>query len=170
MLLSLPFMIINALIPMGIIYYFSDYLLQLISFFSGDSIIVTIDLGVIFAMVLVLIVHEFFHLIFIPNFMKSKDIIIGLTFFGAFVHTEQIITKVRFMFISVAPFLFLSILFPLILSISGLLKGKILVFILFNALGASVDILGFFLVFVQVPKDAIIRNNGTRTYWKMGVE
>jgi len=50
----------------------------------------------------------------------------------------------------------------------GLLTGNMVVFIIFNALGASHDIFGFFLVFFQVPKNAVIRNNGTRTYWKMG--
>lgn len=166
-LLSLPFMVINALLSIGIIYLFSSFSKQKFSFITGDSITITIDIGVIIAILLVFIIHEFFHLIFIPNFLKSNDTVIGLTLFGAFVHTEQKITKVRFMFISVAPFLFLSILFPLILSISGILTGKLLVFILLNSLGASLDILGLILVFIQVPKNALIRNNGTRTYWKM---
>ncbi|MBO0959792.1 DUF3267 domain-containing protein [Neobacillus sp. MM2021_6] len=166
-LLSVPFMVINALLSIGIIYCYSSFSMQRFSFIKGNSIILTIDLGVVLAILLMVIIHELFHLIFIPNFLKSKDTIIGLTCFGAFVHTEQIITKARFLFISVAPFLFLSILFPLILAIFGLITGNILVFILFNALGASVDILGFFLVFIQVPKNAIIRSNGIRTYWKM---
>lgn len=167
MLLSMPFMVINALLSFGIIYCFSSFSIKQFTFFTGDSIIITIDIGLIIVLLSVLIVHEFFHLIFIPNFLKSKDIIIGLTFFGAFVHTEQTLTKARFILISVAPYLILSILFPLILSILGVLTGKMLFFILLNSLGASLDILGLFLVLFQVPKKALVRNNGTRTYWKL---
>ncbi|WP_223820908.1 DUF3267 domain-containing protein [Bacillus sp. S3] len=167
MLLSMPFMVINALISMGIIYFFSTFSLKKFSFISGDSFVITIDLGVFVAMVLVIVIHEFFHLIFIPNFLKSGDTVIGLTFYGAFVHTEQTVTKDRFLLITIAPFLFLSVFFPLFLSILGILTGKMLVFIILNSLGASLDILGFFLVLVQIPRNAVVRNNGTRTYWKM---
>lgn len=161
-------MVINAMISIGIIFYFSSFSLKQFSFIKGNSIILTIDLGVIITILLVLIIHELFHLIFIPNFLKSEDTVIGISFLAAFVHSEQIITKARFILILVAPFLILSILLPLILSIMGLLTGNMVVFIIFNALGASHDIFGFFLVFFQVPKNAVIRNNGTRTYWKMG--
>ncbi|WHY78611.1 DUF3267 domain-containing protein [Neobacillus sp. WH10] len=167
MLLSMPFMVINALLSIGIIYFFSTFSIKQFTFFTGDSISITIDLSLIIVLLLVLIVHEFFHLIFIPNFLKSKDIIIGITFLGAFVHTEQTLTKARFILISVAPFLILSILFPLILCILGVLTGKMLFFILINSLGASLDILGLFLVLFQVPKKAVIKSNGTSTYWKL---
>jgi len=167
MLLSMPFMVINALLSFGIIYFFSSFSIKQFTFFTGDSIIITIDIGLIIVLLSVLIVHEFFHLIFIPNFLKSKDIIIGLTFLAAFVHTEQTLTKARYILILVAPFLILSILFPLILCISGLLTGKVLFFIILNSLGSSLDIMGLFLVLFQVPNKALLRNNGTRTYWKL---
>jgi hypothetical protein len=123
--------------------------------------------GLLISMLLVIIIHEFFHLIFIPNFLRSKDLIIGLTFLGAYVHTEIALTKARFMLISIAPYVILSILLPLILSISGLLSSEIIVFIILNSLGSSLDILGLVLVFLQVPKNAVIRNNGIMTYWKL---
>ncbi|MFF2449549.1 DUF3267 domain-containing protein [Neobacillus sp. NPDC058068] len=169
-ILSVPFMYLNMLISIGIIYFFSDFSINN-TFFTGDAITLTIHLDVIIGLIigvfLMLIIHEFFHLIFIPNFIKSKDTYMGLTFFGGYVHTEQSLTKARFLLISIAPFAILSILAPLILGVFGQLTGSMIFFIILNSMGASVDILGFMLVLVQVPKDAVIRNNGTRTYWKV---
>ncbi|ETI70882.1 DUF3267 domain-containing protein [Neobacillus vireti] len=127
----------------------------------------TIDLRLIIGIFLMLIIHEFIHLFFIPNFIKSKDTYMGLTFFGGYVHTEQSLTKARFLLISIAPFVILSILLPLILGIFGQLTGSLMFFIILNSMGACVDILGFMLVLVQVPKEGVIRINGTRTYWKV---
>lgn len=163
---SMPFMVINILISVGIIYIFPSFSF-INQFFTVDSFAITIDLGIIIGIFLVLIIHEIFHLIFIPNFIKSKDTYMGLTFFGGYVHTEQSLTKARFLLISLAPFVILSILLPLILGVFGKLTGSIVFFIILNSMGACVDILGFFLVLVQVPKEAVIRNNGTRTYWKI---
>lgn len=165
-LLSAPFMVINAFISIGIIYIFSA-LSFYGSFFTEDSITITIHFGVIIGMILMIIIHEFFHLIFIPHFIKSDETYIGLKLFVGYVYTEQILTKERYILISLAPYVILSVLFPLFLCIFGLLTATLSVLIILNSMGSSLDILGVILLLFQVPKNAVMKTNGTRTYWKM---
>jgi hypothetical protein len=166
-LFSVPFMYINTIITIGIIYLFSSFSVNELSFITDNSFAITINFGLIPLMVLFVVIHELLHLIFIPNFIKSTDTYIGLTLFGGYVHTEQILTKARFLLISIAPFFILSIFLPFGIGNLGLLTGTMIFLIILNSFGSCVDTLGFILVLVQVPKKAIIRNNGTRTYWKL---
>jgi hypothetical protein len=167
-LLSVPFMFINAIITIGIIYFFQSFSIKEFFINTGNSFTITINFALILVMVLFVVIHELLHLIFIPNFIKSKDTYMGLTLFGGYVHTEQALTKARFILISIAPFFILSIFLPSVLGNLGLLTGTIIFLIILNSIGSCVDILGFLLVLVQVPKKAVIRNNGTSTYWKLG--
>lgn len=163
-LYSIPLMVINCLITLGMIALYSSH--PIIRNVPRDSFTITIDLSVIIGVILVIIIHEFIHFIFIPNALKSEDILIGLTFFGAFVHTEQALSKKRYIWISMAPFCILSLLLPLVLNIFGVLTGTVLFCVLLNSLGASLDIMGVFLVLIQAPKNSMIKLNGPRTYWQ----
>ncbi|MCL6570447.1 MAG: DUF3267 domain-containing protein [Bacillus sp. (in: Bacteria)] len=166
-LLSVPFMFINVMITIGIIYFFQSFSIKEFFVNTGNSITFTINIGLILVIVLFVVIHELLHLIFIPNFIKSKDTYMGLTLFGGYVHTEQILTKARFILISIAPFFILSIFFPFMLGSLGLFTGTLIFLIILNSLGSCIDILAFMLVLVQVPKKAVIINNGTSTYWKL---
>ncbi|MCL1701565.1 DUF3267 domain-containing protein [Lysinibacillus sp. Bpr_S20] len=164
-LLSIPLMIVASMISIGIINIFSSISLRDFGFTSG-GISITINVSVILGIVLLLIIHEILHLIFIPNFMKSEKTAVGLTLFGGFVITEEEISKSRYLFITVAPFIILSIIFPLVFSAFGLLTTTLKFLIILNSLGSSVDLLNLLLIMKQVPKNATLTCNGPNTYWK----
>jgi hypothetical protein len=164
-LLSIPLMIVASMISIGVINIFSSISWRDFGFTSG-GISININLSVILGIVFLLIIHELLHLMFIPNFMKSEKTSIGLTLFGAFVMTEEKISKPRYMFITIAPFMIISVIFPLILSISGLLTTTIKFLIILNSMGSSVDLLNVLLIMKQVPKNATLTSNGANTYWK----
>ncbi|MGE7930435.1 DUF3267 domain-containing protein [Lysinibacillus xylanilyticus] len=164
-LLSIPLMIVASMISIGVINIFSSISWRDFGITSG-GISININLSVILWIIFLLIIHELLHLMFIPNFMKSEKTSIGLTLFGAFVMTEEKISKPRYMFITIAPFIIISVIFPLILSICGLLTTTIKFLIILNSMGSSVDLLNVLLIMKQVPKNAILTSNGTNTYWK----
>ncbi|MEB2281924.1 DUF3267 domain-containing protein [Lysinibacillus xylanilyticus] len=164
-LLSIPLMIVASMISIGVINIFSSISLRDFGFTSA-GLSITINLSVILGIVFLLIIHELLHLIFIPNFMKSEKTAVGLTLFGGFVITEEEISKSRYIFITIAPFMILSIIFPLIFSAFGLLTTTLKFLIILNSLGSSVDLLNLLLIMKQVPKNATLKSNGSNTYWK----
>ncbi|NRR04064.1 DUF3267 domain-containing protein [Brevibacillus sp. RS1.1] len=166
-LLSIPFMLINALIVFGIIHIFSPITLQELGLTSDSlSISISIDFGVIFSLLALVIIHECLHLIFIPNFLRSEKTWMGLTLFGGFVATEEKIPKARYILITVAPFILISVMLPFLLGFLGLFTTVLKFMILINAIASSVDMLNLFLVMKQVPKQASLISNGQKTYWK----
>ena len=110
--------------------------------------------------------HELIHLILIPNVVKSEKTYIGFTLFGGFVITEEEISKSRYILITIAPFVIISIILPLVLGSLGLLTVTLKFLIILNAMASSVDLLNFLLIIKQVPENAILKNNGPNTYWK----
>ncbi|MFC4800190.1 DUF3267 domain-containing protein [Neobacillus sp. GCM10023253] len=162
--LSLPLMMINGLISSGIINLFSPLSLRDFGLHS-DSISLTIDFGVIFLIIFLVILHELLHLIFIPNFIRSENTFIGLTWFGGFAVTEEVISKSRFILITIAPFLIISVVLPVILGFFGLLTSTLKFLIIVNSLASSVDMLNLLLIMNQVPNSSILKNNGHKTYW-----
>jgi hypothetical protein len=165
-LLSIPLMIINALISIGVITIFSTISLQEFGL-TANSISISINFGSIFLLVLVVIIHELLHLIFIPNFIKSKNTIFGLTWFGGFAATEDKIIKSRYILITIAPFIIISVILPFILSALGLLTSTFKFLVLINAMASSVDILNLLFIVKQVPKNGVLKSNGPKTYWNV---
>ncbi|MED3912765.1 DUF3267 domain-containing protein [Peribacillus simplex] len=157
-LLSIPLIIVAAIISIGIINIFSNISLSDFGL-TSSSISITINLGIIFLLVFLLILHELLHLIFIPNFIKSEKTYVGLTLFGGFVITEEEILKSRYIFITIAPFMIISIIFPLILGVFGLLTPPLKFLIILNSMASSVDILNLLLIIKQVPNNAILKSN-----------
>ncbi|MGP4108476.1 DUF3267 domain-containing protein [Virgibacillus sp. L01] len=164
-LLSIPFMLLNAIISISILNVFSSISLSEFGL-SSDSISITINVGVIIWIISLIILHELLHLIFIPNFIKSQKTFIGFTLFGGYVLTEEEILKSRYIVVTIAPFVLISIILPIVLSLIGILTPTIKILILLNAMASSVDILSVVLVVTQVPRKTILTNNGTKTYWK----
>ncbi|MBP1949632.1 DUF3267 domain-containing protein [Virgibacillus litoralis] len=163
--LSIPFMLLNAIISIGIINVFSTISLSEFGL-SSDSVSITINVGVIIWIFSLIILHELLHLLFIPNFIKSQKTFIGLTLFGGYVLTEEEISKSRYIVVTIAPFVIISIILPIVLSLIGILTPTIKILILLNAMASSVDILNVVLLVTQVPGKTILTNNGTKTYWK----
>lgn len=165
MILSIPFMAINLFIAVAGINIFSSLSLEEFGF-TADSFSITINLSVIIAIILFVIFHELLHVIFVPNFTKSGKTYIGLSLFGGFALTEEELSKRRFILITIAPFLIISIMLPLLLGYLGSLTSGIKVFVMLNAMASSVDMLNMVLVLKQVPPNATLTNNGPKTYWR----
>ena len=166
LLLSVPFMILNAFISIKIIRLFTSISLSEFGI-TSDGLSITINLSLIFGFVFLLFFHEFIHLMFIPNFMKSKKTYVGLSIFGGFVITEEEILKPRYILITIAPFVIISILLPIFLGVFGGLTTVIKFLIIINAMASSVDMLTLILVLSQLPKQATLVSNGPKTYWNI---
>ncbi|WP_077325594.1 DUF3267 domain-containing protein [Virgibacillus siamensis] len=166
-LLSIPFMILNGIAALWMINLFSGITLNEFGMTTQqDSLTITVNLGIILLIFLLVFIHELLHLIFIPNFLRSENTTIGLTLFGGYVATEEVITKSRYIIITVAPFIIISMLLPMVLGIIGALTPSMKLLIFVNAMASSVDILNLMFILINIPRKAIITNNGTKTYWK----
>ena len=110
--------------------------------------------------------HELIHAAFIPNAFHSSKTLWGIIGLGVFIYTTEAISKRRFIMISIMPYIVLSLLFPLVMSILGGLNGYTILLCLINAMGSSVDFLNGYLILVQVPDDALILSNGRETYYR----
>lgn len=169
-LLSMPFAFINVLITIFII---TPFYSPWISIAAKHSFSININifymLLFISSILILIVIHELCHLIFIPNFIKSQKTFWGITLNGGFVATTEKISKNRFIIISVAPFVSLSIITPIILGTFNILNGFIALIILINSMASSIDILNLFIILFQVPKNSCIINNGFETYFKAEV-
>ena len=165
-LLSIPLMFLNAFIAFWIIKIFDGITFEEFGV-GASSVEISFNLVYILGFILILAIsHELMHLIFVPNFIKSKKTYIGLTYFGAYVHSEEIITKIRFIIITIAPFFIISIILPIMLSFFGLLTPFIKLIVLVNAASSSVDILTLITILIYVPSGASLVSNGSKGYWK----
>ena len=168
-LFSLPFMLVNALITGGLIYLLYPPMRE---FFRGDadiSFTLTINVFSLFyiiGFIVFITLHELIHAAFIPNAFHSSKTLWGIIGLGVFIYTTEAISKRRFIMISIMPYIVLSLLFPLVMSILGGLNGYTILLCLINAMGSSVDFLNGYLILVQVPDDALILSNGRETYYR----
>lgn len=169
-LLSIPFMILNGVISW---FLFLRNHMPLIIVTSGSTLSVNLDFNIIEALLIVLFIvlfHEFCHLVFIPDFIKSEKTYWGIWYMGGFVFTEEELSKSRFIMISLAPFIVISVIIPVILELLGLLNSLISFAAFINALGASVDLLILTIVVFQVPSNVRIKSNGSETFYKPQTE
>ena len=172
-LLSLPFMLINALISLAIIYFLDPSFKRSVNNLlnnpeidikiSGSfvSLILYISIFIVF-----IIIHELLHALFIPNIFKSDRTSWGTNGISAFVYTREIIKKGRYLLITIMPFILLSMVLPLILKFLGFLTPFGIFLILINSLASSVDCLNTFIILFQVPKNSYLQSNGFETYFK----
>lgn len=169
LLFSLPFMFINAFIFLIFSYLLNPQLYKSILALSEFNLSISLNLKVLMYLIGVLVIfalHELLHAIIIPNFIRSDKTLWGINGVGLFIYSAERISKIRFVLISIMPFVVLSIIFPIILAILGLFNVYAIILGLLNAMGSSVDFLNLFLVLIQVPKDSLILANGGETYYQ----
>ncbi|MDO4720377.1 MAG: DUF3267 domain-containing protein [Peptostreptococcaceae bacterium] len=111
-------------------------------------------------------VHEFLHLLMIPNVFQSEKTFWGLNGFFGFVYSEEILTKSRFMLVSIMPLILLSFILPLLLRLSGIYRGYFMLLFMINAAGSCVDVFNMLLVAFQVPQGGHVVGNGPTTYYR----
>jgi hypothetical protein len=158
-------MILSVLFSFIILDIFSPFSLEEFGI-TSSQISVTIDLLDLICIIVIIFIHELIHLAFVPDFLTSDKALLGITYFGGFAYSEEVLSKSRFILILLAPFVAISIVLPGILGALNLLSPLVKFLILSNAVGSSVDMLTLILILIQVPAGSYLTCNGTRTYWK----
>ncbi|CAM3713288.1 DUF3267 domain-containing protein [Marinicrinis lubricantis] len=130
----------------------------------GDSLLVLLALFII-----IVPLHEFIHAFFLPDSLRSDKVFFGLYPKGMafYVHYEGGLSKTRFLVVMIAPFVILSIVPMIILIVFDLHISYIARMSVLNGLLACVDLLGFSTIVRKIPRNATIRNKGSKTYWKV---
>lgn len=165
-LASLPFMALNAAITLLIAGMFVPLSFGYFGF-GNTSFSFQLDLPVLVSGLLgILVAHELIHVLCIPDFLRSDTTCVGITYGGGFVYTEEQLTRTRYLIVSFAPFIAISLILPVILGVVNLLSPVIIGLLLVNALGSSVDMLIALQVLIHVPSRASLVANGMDTYWK----
>ncbi|KKH48961.1 hypothetical protein EO93_02495 [Methanosarcina sp. 1.H.A.2.2] len=165
-LAAVPLMILNTLLSIAVLNMFSPFSLADLGINSLQTITLTINFQDVACLIGLVFIHELIHLVFIPDFLISDKTFLGITYFGGFIYSEEAVSKSRYILITLAPFVLLSIILPGILGALGLLNPLVKVLILLNAMSSGVDMLTLVLVLIQVPADVYFTSNGIRTYWK----
>lgn len=166
-LAAVPIMIICGFISNFIVTRFYNPIGKIIEERSFSFTISIFDIiYFILAMLVLVIIHELLHIMFMPNFTRSDKTCFGITLFGGFAYTSEKISRSRFIVISIMPVVIISIAFPVILGVFNGFNGLIAFFIILNAASSAVDILNLILILFQVPKNGYVINNGAETYFK----
>lgn len=165
MILSIPLMLFLGIITMIIIKTFSTFTMKDLGF-TNEGFMLTINIPIILSFFVLIYIHEILHVLLVPNFIKSSRTFLGITWFGGFAYTEEEISRNRFLVISMLPFFIISIIFPFLLNLFGILTTSIKIISILNALSSCVDLLNFIIVIFQVPKGSKMVMNGQATYYK----
>ena len=120
------------------------------------------------ACALIIPIHELIHAAVHPRAGGSDDSILGfwpsrLLFYA---HYLGELSRSRFISILLMPLLIISFVPLVVCAIAGGSSGVLAFSSALNALLACGDLLGAGLVIFQVPRDAIVRNQGYRTFWR----
>lgn len=173
-LISIPILLILFVVEILYLNLLESALTKsLITFFTNNntfSISFTINIASLSILIfcwMFMVLHELLHMAFIPNVLTSDKTKWGINMLFAFVVSEEQFSKNRFFLISIFPLIVLSILFPLLLDLFGLLNQYTMTLALINAAGSCVDVLGICIVGMRVPKNGIIVSNVTETYYKI---
>ncbi len=118
--------------------------------------------------ILIVPVHEILHALGFPSLLKSDEVFMGFNpkGFVFFAHYIGHMSRNRFLFVLVFPFIILSILPVVIMSMLSISNSWIFMIVIVNTLASSGDLLGFLIILFQVPRVAIVKNKGLKTYWK----
>lgn len=158
-------MLLNLLLTIAVFFLFQPLTWTELGI-GQEGFQISIDLQAVAAFILLLVVHELLHLIMIPGFASSERTYAGITYMGGFVYSEEEIPKMRYLLVTILPFIVISLILPALLGIQGLLSPSLKILIMLNSMASSVDVLTFILVATQVPDGSCLTSNGARTYWK----
>lgn len=168
-LYSVPFMILTFAIEIFLIYFLYAPFREMIDGKREFGFEIAINISTlldVFLIIAFLLIHEFIHACFVPNGLNSDKTFWGFNGMFGFVYSEEKIKKYRFLLIAIMPYMVLSVIFPIVLSVFGFLNGFICFLCLINAGGSCVDLLNIILIGMQVPKDSYIVSSGLETYFK----
>lgn len=141
---------------------------------SAYAVVLT-PFALIASLVVLILVHEMIHALFHPQNGRTDDSVVGfwprrLLFYA---HFCAALPRDRFMAILIAPFMILSLLPLVVFACFAPVLGTPAAsaaawFSTWNALSSCGDLFGISILLWQVPRGAITRNQGWRTFWKPG--
>ncbi|WP_035612345.1 DUF3267 domain-containing protein [Haloferula sp. BvORR071] len=120
---------------------------------------------------ILIVVHELLHAAVHPGWGSAPESVIGVwpSRMIFYAHYAGALARNRFLTVFAMPFLVITVL-PLALAASGILPSGMRPaaawFSAWNAFFACGDCVGFALILLQVPREALVRNKGWRSYWK----
>lgn len=123
---------------------------------------------VILSIFMIMPIHECLHALSFKGGIISKEVVFGFypKAMAFYAHYSGIIPWYRYIFISLFPFLMLTLI-PLLCVALLNLDHKYIVEIMFaNGLVSAGDVLTAFIVIKQFPKRSMLTNSGMKTYWK----
>lgn len=114
---------------------------------------------------LIIVIHELIHAFSFPLGTGRTFIVIKSIWVQGY--HDGVVSKVRYLFVIVSPFLFLTI-FPL--SLSTLFKSifqELAYISLMNSFLCGGDLLSLYLTYTKIPPNAKIRTKGMVTYYSI---
>ena len=113
--------------------------------------------------------HELLHALFHPDQGGSRATTIGLwpSRLMFFAHYDGPLSKAHILCVLIAPFIVLSVIPIIGLTVLGVSSSTFGFLALVNAAGSAMDLLGFVILAVGVPSGAEVRNLGCDTYWRL---
>jgi hypothetical protein len=124
--------------------------------------------GFLLLLVFTILLHELAHAVILPGFPQSSLCIVGVwpSRLAPYVHYEGSLSRTRSILSAAAPFLLLSVL-PVAAGVTFGAQSRVIAAIAtINAAGACADFVIIALLFYQVPRHAMVRNHGWKTYWR----
>jgi hypothetical protein len=113
-------------------------------------------------------IHELLHAVSAPGFGLSSRTVIGCwPSRGMFyAHYDGDMTAKRFLLVLIMPLAIISVLPLLLAAVLGWGHRTAAFLGVLNALFSCVDVLGVFLLLLQVPLHARVRNSGWKTWYR----
>jgi len=114
-------------------------------------------------------IHELIHASLFPGGPLTEKVTLGFypRAVGCYAHFDGLLSRSRYVLICAGPLLVLTLLPLSVLTVFTPGWPYLLEFILANGLLSSVDILTIMFILKQVPRDSVLVNSGTETYWKV---
>jgi hypothetical protein len=134
----------------------------------GEKVVELSPLPIWFALFGVIPVHELLHASAQPGYGLRPTSILGLwpsklTFYA---HYLDPMPRDRLLLIFVVPFVVLSVVPLLVCGVVPVVPGWVVVMSVWNAFLSCGDMLGMLLIASQVPRSAMVCNQGWFTWWK----
>ena len=120
------------------------------------------------AFLIIIPIHEFVHAFLTPRMGLTRETVIGFwparILFYAFYLGE--LSRERFLIVLLGPALVITVL-PLAVIAALQINAPILASAaVANGLGAAGDLVGLFVLGWQIPRGAVVKNKGWRSYWR----
>jgi len=152
---SVPLMAVGALVPYAILNSFGSYAVNV----TNTHLVLAVVLG--------LILHEFFHVLLMPQGLKARNLTFGIYSGGTYSYFDGVMTKERYLWMTSLPFIILSMILPLFAAMTHQFSAILFVLTLFNGVTSALDFHTFFKVLFKVPRKASITTNGMEIFYSI---